>query len=76
MSFNKKSNHPKPNYIQDDTGVQYVTIMVKSVTPFLNRIKAHKIPILSTTPTVLGDGRHFVLIQDPDGTFVELIGAE
>lgn len=76
MSFNKKSNHPMPKYIQDDTGVQYVTIMVKSVTPFLNRIKEHNIPILSTTPTILGDGRHFVLIQDPDGTFIELIGAE
>ena len=76
MSFNKKSSHPKPNYIQDDNGVQYVTIMVKSVAPFLKRIKEHNIPILSTTPTVLGDGRHFVLIQDPDGTFVELIGAE
>ena len=76
MSFNKKGSHPTSEYIQDDTGVQYVTIFVKSMAPFLQRIKDHNIEILSTTPTVLDDGRQFVLIQDPDGTFIELIGTE
>jgi predicted enzyme related to lactoylglutathione lyase len=76
MSFNKQGSHPLPEYIQDDTGVQYVTIMVKSIAPFLERIKANNVKLLGNTPTVLGDGRQFVLIQDPDGTFIELIGGK
>ena len=76
MSFGKKANHPIPKYIQDDTGVQYVTIFVKSMQPFLERIKKHNIKLLEETPVFLEDGRQFVLIQDPDGTFIELIGPE
>ncbi len=76
MSFGKKANHPMPRFIQDDTGVQYVTIFVKSMEHFLERIKKHKIKLLEETPVFLEDGRQFVLIQDPDGTFIELIGPE
>ena len=76
MSFGKKANHPASNYIQDDLGMQYITIFVKSVKPFLKRIKEHKVKLLGDTPTELSEGRSFVLIQDPDGTFIELIGKE
>jgi len=44
--------------------------------PFLKRIKEHNIKLIAETPTKLDDGRQFVLIQDPDGTFIELIGSE
>jgi hypothetical protein len=54
--------------------MQYITIFVKSLKPILARIKENNIDILSAEPTILSGGRHFVLIQDPDGTFVELIG--
>ena len=73
MSFGKGGTHPMPTYIQDDTGMQYITIMVKSLEPFLKRIKEHKVKLLGDTPIPL-DENHFVLIQDPDGTIVELIG--
>jgi len=76
MSFGRKPNHPMPRYIQDDTGVQYVTILVKSMKPFLERIRHHGVKLLDETPVYLEDGRQFVLIQDPDGTFIELIGPE
>ena len=76
MSFNKKSRHPFPEYIHDDTGVQYVTIYVKSMKPFLERIKKNKVKLLGDTPTKLNEANQFVLIQDPDGTFIELIGPE
>ncbi len=76
LSFGKKAAHPRPKYIQDDTGIQYVTIFVKSMKPFIERIKKHSVPFLGETPTTLGDGRQFVLVQDPDGTFIELIGPE
>jgi len=74
MSFNKKAGHKKPKYIDDDTGMQYTTIFVTSMAPFLERIKANKVTLLGETPTELPDGQTFVLIQDPDGTFIELIG--
>ncbi|MEN8203679.1 MAG: VOC family protein [Bacteroidota bacterium] len=74
MSFGKGGSHPIPKYIQDDTGMQYVTIMVNSLEPFLKRIKAHKVKLLGDTPVPLGPDQHFVLVQDPDGTIIELIG--
>lgn len=74
MSFKKKGSHPLPAHIQDDTGVQYITLSVNSLEPFLDRIRKHHVKLLGETPVPLGPDQHFVLIQDPDGTFVELIG--
>jgi len=74
MSFNKEGSHPMPTYIHDDTGMQYITIMVNSLEPFLKRIKQHQVKLLGNTPIPLGETDHFVLVQDPDGTIIELIG--
>ena len=73
ISFGKGGSHPVSKYIQDDTGPQYITIMVNDLKPFLKRIKEHKVKLLGDTPAPLGEN-HFVLVQDPEGTFVELIG--
>lgn len=74
MSFNKEGSHPMPKYIHDDTGMQYITINVNSLDPFLKRIKKHDVKLLGETPVPLGEKDHFVLVQDPDGTIIELIG--
>ena len=74
MSFEKDAAYPFSKYIQDDTGVQYVTINVTSLKPFLERIKKHHIKLLGDTPVSLGPDNHFVLISGPDGTIIELIG--
>lgn len=74
MSFGKKATHPKQNYVPDDTGMQYVTIYVKSMKPLLERIKKQGVKTLGTTPAMLSETLQFVLIQDPDGNFIELIG--
>jgi len=74
MSFGKEAAHPMPKFIQDDTGMQYVTIMVASLDPFLKRIEKHNVKLLGDTPIPLDEENHFVLVQDPDGTFIELIG--
>lgn len=74
LSFKEKSQHPEQKNIQDDVGIQYVTMFVKSLNPFLERFKKNRVKLLGKTPVPLDDGRHFVLIQDPDGTFIELIG--
>ncbi len=73
LSFGKPAAHPTQKFIHDDVGMQYVTIMVKDMAPFLERIQANQVPLLGNTPVKLSGGRDFVLIQDPDGNFVELI---
>ncbi|GAB4022150.1 VOC family protein [Spirosoma koreense] len=74
MSFGKKASHPKPKYIQDDTGMQYITLNVKALRPIIDRLTRMKVPFLGSTPTPLNEKSHFVFVQDPDGNFIELIG--
>ncbi|QNF34821.1 VOC family protein [Adhaeribacter swui] len=74
MSFGKKANRPQSKFIQDDTGVQYITINVKALKPVIDRLKAKNVKFLGSTPIPLNEKSHFVLVQDPDGTFIELIG--
>ncbi len=74
MSFKKEGSHPMPKYIHDDTGMQYITINVNSLDPVLKRIKKHDVKLMGETPVPLSEKDHFVLVQDPDGTIIELIG--
>lgn len=74
MSFGKKMTDPKSEYIQDDTGVQYITINVKALKPVIERLKEMNVPFLGSTPTALNGDSQFLLVQDPDGIFIELIG--
>lgn len=74
MSFGNNPDHKKPDYVQDDLGMQYVTINVKALTPIMDRLKQKGVKFLGDTPTPLSGNRFFVLVQDPDGNFIELIG--
>jgi len=74
ISFGKEGSPPFPNYIHDDTGMQYITINVTSLAPVLGRIKKHQVKLLGETPIPLNEQNHFALVQDPDGTIIELIG--
>jgi len=73
ITFGDKAKKQENNYISTHTGVQYLTIQVKNLTPFVESIKKHNVKFAGDTPIPLGDN-HFVLVKDPDGTFVELIG--
>ncbi|MES2829810.1 MAG: VOC family protein [Bacteroidota bacterium] len=75
MSFEKKAQHKKPVFVQDDLGMQYITINVKSLKPVIDRLTKLKVKFLGSTPTPLNKELHFMLVQDPDGNFVEIIGA-
>ncbi len=74
MSFGKNAGHRQQKHIHDDTGMQYITIFVNNIVAAIDRIKKNNVTILSGDPSDLGGGNYFILIQDPDGTFVELIG--
>ena len=74
MSFGKEASHPQQKFIQDDTGMQYITLNVKALKPVMERLEKMNVPFLGSTPTALNGNLQFLLVQDPDGTFVELIG--
>lgn len=74
MSFGDKAKSVKDDFIHRQTGMRYITLQVNDLSPVLERIKARKVKLLGETPVPLGASSHFVLIQDPDGTFIELIG--
>jgi catechol 2,3-dioxygenase-like lactoylglutathione lyase family enzyme len=76
MSFGTKPGHKKPKYLHDDTGMQYITILVNHLNPIIERIEKNNIKILSGKPSQLDENKFFILVQDPDGTFVELIGTK
>ena len=76
MSLGTKAKHPKQKYMSDDTGMQYITIFVSHINTIIERVEKNNVKILSGKPSSLGEGRKFILIQDPDGTFIELIGPE
>lgn len=60
--------------IQDDIGMQYITINVEDLGPYIERLKVNGIELLGSTPVPLSGGRHFVLVKDPNEIFIELIG--
>ncbi len=74
MSLGTKASHPKQKFMSDDTGMQYISIYVNHLQPILDRVEKHGVKVLSGNPTQLGENRFFLLIQDPDGTFIEIIG--
>ncbi len=73
VSFGNKTLG-KEQVIQDQNRMRYMTIFVKSMAPILERAKKAGVSILSEPELTVRDGRQFVLLQDPDGVFVELIG--
>ena len=75
MTFEKQAAHRKPTFVQDDLGMQYITINVKSLKPVIERLTKQKVKFLGSTPTPLNKDLHFMLVQDPDGNFVEIIGS-
>jgi hypothetical protein len=74
MSFGKKTKRNRQKFIQDNTGMQYITINVKDLNPIIERLKTRNVRFLGETPTPLSNNIFFLLVQDPDGVFVELIG--
>lgn len=74
MTFGDRAKPLKNDFIHAHTGMRYITIHVTDLTPILERIKRHQVKLLGETPVPLGSANHFVLVQDPDGTFIELIG--
>ena len=74
MSFGARAVKQDNDYIYDHNGVQYITINVRDLSPFVERVKDHDVTMRGNSPVKLGENSYLLLIRDPDGTFIELIG--
>jgi len=74
MSFDKKPRKMKKKFINENVGMQYITIQVKALKPIIDRLKQMNIEFLGNTPAPLSNNRFLLMVQDPDGVFIELIG--
>ena len=74
MSFGDRPEMQRNDFIYDHSGMQYITINVQDLSPVIERVKAHNVTMRGSSPVKLGENRYLLLIRDPDGTFVELIG--
>ena len=74
MTFGDRARKQDNSFLHSHTGIQYLTIYVAEMEPILKRIRKHNVKLFGETPIPLGEKASFVLIRDPDGTFIELIG--
>ncbi len=74
MTFDEVPEAADESNITDQQGMQYVTVQVDQLGPYLKRARAHGVKPLGETPIALGENNHFLLLQAPEGTFIELIG--
>ena len=61
--------------IQQQLGLQYLTLQVYSLDPIMARLKKEGVLPQAETPLDLGNGNFLILLKDPDGVFVEVIGS-
>jgi len=60
--------------ITDQQGMQYITLRVDRLGPYVERAREHGVELLGETPISLGEANDFILLRAPEGTFVEVIG--
>jgi catechol 2,3-dioxygenase-like lactoylglutathione lyase family enzyme len=64
----------QPVYVSGAPGVRYLTFEVASTKAIRERLQQNGIRLLGKTPLPLDDGLELIMVQDPDGVFVEIIG--
>jgi len=60
-------------YIGSSLGIRYLTVSVSDLGRTLERLKQHGISPVKP-PYRLGGNDHLILVKDPDGNIIELIG--
>ena len=62
-------------FIHSTVGISYTTFFVKDMDAAIQRVKAAGVKLLGKSPLPLPNGEMFLLVmRDPDGNFVELVG--
>lgn len=63
-------------FIHSTFGIRYLTLYVTSTDKALDRLRKAGVKPIGETPVDLGGGTKIVVVRDPDGNFVELIGPQ
>lgn len=63
------------SYIHSTLGISYLTLFVKDMEQALARLKKANVKLVGETPVTLSGKTQLVVVRDPDGNFIELIGA-
>jgi catechol 2,3-dioxygenase-like lactoylglutathione lyase family enzyme len=66
----------RQQFVNESPGVKYLTFEVASTKAIKERLSKNGIQLLGKTPVSLGDNMEFIMVQDPDGVFVEIIGGK
>ncbi len=66
----------KPLFVSETPGVRYLTFEVKSTKAIKERLQQNGIPLLGKTPIDMGGDQELIMVRDPDGVFVEIIGGK
>jgi catechol 2,3-dioxygenase-like lactoylglutathione lyase family enzyme len=74
LSFGNASAPKRSEHVPDEAGMQYITLHVNRLAPFLHRFREHGIRLPGESPVAMGGNEHFILVRAPEGTFIELIG--
>lgn len=75
MSFPKaKAAKSDQRFIHSTLGFSYLTLHVMDLDASMKQLKDAKIPFEGETPVALGGNNALLVVRDPDGNFVELIG--
>jgi lactoylglutathione lyase len=61
-------------YISSSLGVRYLTVLVTDLTRTIERLKQHGIAPVKPPCHLSGGNSHLILVKDPDGNTIELIG--
>lgn len=73
---NVPSKNPDQTYIHSTIGIRYLTIYVSSTQKALERLRKAGVSSIGETPLDLGGGTKIIVVRDPDGNFIELIGPQ
>ncbi len=65
---------PDQSSIRSTIGLSYLTLYVADINDAIGRLKKANVKLLGKTPVSLGGNTRIVVVKDPDGNFIELIG--
>jgi lactoylglutathione lyase len=75
MSFPDAPGKPADqSFIHSTYGIRYLTLYVASADRALDRLKRAGVKTLGETPLSIGKDTRLIVVRDPDGNFIELIG--
>ncbi|OHB68034.1 MAG: hypothetical protein A2Y77_01760 [Planctomycetes bacterium RBG_13_62_9] len=68
---------PKPvdnQYICSSLGLRYLTVFVADLTGTMERLRQHRVAPVRPPYRLAGGANSLILVKDPDGNIIELIG--